>query len=47
LLLVYMSYFDHTCWVATISLLKLACIIDIDGIEGWNQQFQQDPEKER
>jgi hypothetical protein len=46
LLLAYMSYFSHHFWVAIISLLKLACIIDLDGIEGWNQEFQQDLEKE-
>jgi hypothetical protein len=38
--------FFHTCWVVTISLLKLSSIVTLDGLEGWNDEFQQDPEEE-
>jgi hypothetical protein len=38
--------FFHTFWVATISLLKFTSIVASDGLEDWNQKFQQDPEEE-
>jgi hypothetical protein len=25
---------------------EISWFVDLDGIEGWNQEFQQDPEKE-
>jgi hypothetical protein len=31
---------------ATISLLNLACIVALDGMEGWNQEFQQGEDEE-
>jgi hypothetical protein len=34
----FVSYFSHTCLVATISLLSLACTIILDGMGGWNEQ---------
>jgi hypothetical protein len=37
---------SHTYRVATISLLKIAYIVALDGFESWNQEFQQDPEEE-
>ena len=38
--------FSPTCWVATISLLKLASIVALGQIKYWsqNQEYQQEPE---
>jgi hypothetical protein len=46
LLIALMSSFLPLCLVATISLLKLASIIALDGFEGWNQEYQQMKKKE-
>jgi hypothetical protein len=34
----FISYFSHTCLVAIISLLDLACTITLDGMGGCNEQ---------
>jgi hypothetical protein len=37
LLLAFMSYFPHTCRVATISLLKLSSIVALGRTKCWSQ----------
>jgi hypothetical protein len=36
----FISYFSHSCCVATISLLSVSCTITLDGMGGWDEKGQ-------
>jgi hypothetical protein len=46
LLKIVIACFSHTCCVATISILSLACAIALDSMEGRNQEFQHGEDEE-